>query len=251
MASQKGIVKLKGTLGDIVFYKSGDGYLARERGSLNAKRIASDPAFQRTRENGSEFGRAGRAGKVLRAALRTLLQQVADRKMVSRLTKQMLRVIKADATSLRGERNVIDGEAELLEGFQFNADSSLDTTLFAPYTVNIDRSGGKATVSIPPFLPGNMVQGPSGTTHFKIVSAAAEIDFESETFLVSAKETELIPWNTTTTSEITLDNSVPANSKHPLFVALGIEFFQVVNGKQYGLKNGTFNALALVKVSGS
>ena len=31
MAKQKGIIKLDGTIGDITFYKSQDGYLAREK----------------------------------------------------------------------------------------------------------------------------------------------------------------------------------------------------------------------------
>lgn len=70
MAKQKGIIKLKGTLGDITFYKSQDGFLAREKGGIEASRIASDRAFQRTRENGSEFGNANKAGKMLRTAFR-------------------------------------------------------------------------------------------------------------------------------------------------------------------------------------
>jgi hypothetical protein len=53
MAKQKGIIKLKGTLGDITFYKSQDGFLAREKGGVDASRIANDANFQRTRENGS------------------------------------------------------------------------------------------------------------------------------------------------------------------------------------------------------
>ena len=68
MARQKGIIKLDGTIGDITFYKSQDGYLAREKGGVSADRIANDPNFQRTRENGEEFGRAGKAGKMLRMA---------------------------------------------------------------------------------------------------------------------------------------------------------------------------------------
>ena len=58
MAKQKGIIKLDGTIGGITFYKSQDGYLAREKGGVPAEKIANDPAFQRTRENGEEFGLA-------------------------------------------------------------------------------------------------------------------------------------------------------------------------------------------------
>ena len=55
MARQSSIIKLKGTIGGVTFYKSKDGYLAREKGGVDASRIKNDPAFQRTRENGSEF----------------------------------------------------------------------------------------------------------------------------------------------------------------------------------------------------
>src|SRR3954453_16056572 len=117
MAKQSGIVPLNGTLGNITFYKSKDGFLARDKGSLNANRIASDPAFQRTRENGAEFGRAGKAGKMIRSAFRSVLQNASDSGMVGRLTRDLMKVIQADTTSVRGQRNVIDGEAELLQGF--------------------------------------------------------------------------------------------------------------------------------------
>ena len=78
MARQKGIIKLKGTIGDITFYKTKDGHLAREKGGIEASRIKNDPAFQRTREHGSEFGRAGTAGKIMRTSLRSLLVNSAD-----------------------------------------------------------------------------------------------------------------------------------------------------------------------------
>jgi len=250
MARQKGIIKLKGTLGDITFYKSQDGYLAREKGGVDADRIANDPNFQRTRENGEEFGTAGKAGKMLRTSLRALLQNVSDGRMVGRLTQEMVKVLQADTTSIRGKRNVIDGEAELLEGFEFNIRSKLGTTLFAPFTSAIVRVTGKLTVDIPSFIPLNMVAAPGGSTHFKIISAGSAVDFENETFEVNTTETAQIAWDPTATAVINLKNIVTANSTHPLFLALGIEFYQDVNGVKYPLKNGSYNALSLVKVNG-
>lgn len=250
MARQKGIFKIKGTLGDVTFYKSGDGYLVREKGGIDAKRIANDPAFQRTRENGSEFGRAGKAGKILRTALRPLLINSADHRMVSRLTQSMMKVIQADLTSPRGLRNVIDGEAELLLGFEFNIRGKLGTTLFAPFVPTIDRVTGEIKVDIASFIPANMVVAPSGTTHFKIISGGAEIDFENETYVVSNSETAILPWNAIGTVAISHTNAVTANSTKPLFLALGIEFYQEVNGQMYSLKNGAYNPLSIVKVDG-
>jgi hypothetical protein len=69
MAKQTGIIRLKGTIGGITFYKTSDGHLAREKGGVDASLIKNDPAFQRTRENGAEFGRAGKGGKTLRSAV--------------------------------------------------------------------------------------------------------------------------------------------------------------------------------------
>ena len=250
MAQQKGIIKLDGTIGGITFYKSKDGYLAREKGGVSADKIANDPAFQRTRENGAEFGRAGKAGKVLRTSLRALLQNASDSRMVSRLTTEMLKVVQADAVNPRGERNVIDGEAELLQGFEFNINGKLGTTLYAPFTAAIDRVSGALTVDIPAFVPIHMLAAPGGSTHYKIISAGVEVDFENETYVMDTQDTAIQPWDATATAAINLANAVPAASTHPLFLALVIEFYQEVNGQMYPLKNGAFNALALVKVSG-
>jgi hypothetical protein len=250
MATQKGILKLEGTIGGITFYKSQDGYLAREKGGVSAERIATDPNFQRTRENGSEFGAAGKAGKLLRDSLRVILQNSSDNRMVSRLTKRMVEVIKADVTSTRGQRNVIDGEAELLEGFEFNINAKLGNTLYAPYTQTIDRVLGALNVSIPAFVPADMIAAPGGTTHFKIVSSGVAIDFENETFTMDSKASAVIAWDSTATTIINLNNALAANSTHPLFLVLGVEFFQEVNGVKYPLKNGAYNALSIVKVDG-
>jgi len=250
MAKQKGIMKLEGTIGDITFYKSQDGYLARGKGGVDGSRIANDPKFQRTRENGSEFGNAGKEGKVLRNALRALLQNASDNRMVSRLTQKMVEVIQADLTSVRGQRNVIDGEAELLEGFDFNGNAKLSNTLYAPYIPTIDRVAGTLQINVPSYIPTTMVAAPNGTTHYKIVSAGAEVDFENETFIVDSKQSALLAWDGTATAVLNLSNAVTANSTHPLFLVLGIEFFQDVNGVKYPLKNGAYNALTIVKVDG-
>lgn len=251
MAKQIGIIKIKGTIGGMTFYKtSADGHLIREKGGIDKERIMNDPNFQRTRENGSEFGRAGIAGKTLRLALRNLLINSADGRLTSRLLKAMVKVIQADTTSERGLRNVIDGEAELLSGFEFNIRGKLGTSLFAPYTAAINRVSGELTVDIPSFVPSVMLNAPSGTTHFKIVSGGAEIDFEAETFVNESSASVILPWNATATVAISHTNQVTAASTKPLFLALGVEFYQEVNGSMYPLKNGAYNPLALVQVSG-
>ncbi|WP_201747905.1 hypothetical protein [Chitinophaga vietnamensis] len=237
-------------MGNITFYKSKVGHMAREKGGIDANRIATDPAFMRTRENGAEFGRAGKAGKVLRTAFRMLLMNISDSYVTARLTREMMRVIKADATSPRGQRNVIDGEAELLKGFDFNGNSPLATTLYAPFTASIDRAAGVLKVDIPAFTPANSLVVPPGATHFKMQIAGAEIDFEAETSVNGVAATAELPIDAKPTALVSLSTNVTAATKKPLFLAFGIEFYQQVNGALYSLKSGAYNAAALVEVSG-
>jgi len=250
MARQDGIIKLKGRIGDMSFIKTEDGYLARKAGGIDGKRIQSDPQFARTRENGAEFGRAGSASKLLRTALRALIMNASDSKLTSRLTKEMVAVIKADQKSERGLRNVLDGELELLKGFEFNINGTLSQTFFVPYTATIDRAAGSLTVDIPAFAPAISIAAPAGATHCKLHASGVEIDFEASVYAVSASESGEIDLKTQNQAAIKLENPLPANSTHPLFLAFGIEFYQMVNNVKYVLKNGSFNALALVAVNG-
>jgi hypothetical protein len=52
MARQKSFLKIEGTLDELTFYKSDGNYLVKTKGGISGDRIANDPAFQRTRENG-------------------------------------------------------------------------------------------------------------------------------------------------------------------------------------------------------
>ncbi|MEP5341042.1 MAG: hypothetical protein ABJL44_16115 [Algibacter sp.] len=248
MAKQTGIIKLKGTIGGISFYKTTDGHLAREKGGVDASRIANDPAFQRTRENGSEFGRAGKGGKVLRNAIRVLLQNAKDKRVVSRLTKDLLAIVKTDSTNERGLRTVQDGNLNLLEGFEFNLNGKLGATLFAAFTKGFDRASGDATLNIVAFSPTVRIAAPSGTTHFKVVMGGAELDFANETSTFENDETAILPYTVANTAPIGLSATLTANSTLPVVQVLGIEFYQEVNGQMYELKNGSYNALAAVTI---
>jgi hypothetical protein len=78
LARQRSINKLEGTIGRYHVCENPGCLPAKERTSMNGARITIDPAFQRTRENNVEFGRAGKAGNILRNALRGQLQKASD-----------------------------------------------------------------------------------------------------------------------------------------------------------------------------
>jgi hypothetical protein len=250
MARQKSIIKLEGNIGDINFYRSKNGYLARETTTLTAQRIATDPKFKRTRENNAEFKNAATAAKILRKACSELLQYSKDGSAHNRLFKEMMKVVKADVTSTRGKRNVMDGETELLQDFEFNSNATLNTTLFAPYSKDINRVTGVLKAEIPSFVPEDLLLAPVTSTHFRFVCLGTEVDFEQQSWVTQVQQSGVYPWNITPTGDISLEAQLPANSTHPLFLLFGLQFFQEVNGQRYPLKDGTFNSLSIIKVSG-
>ncbi len=249
MATQKGIIKLKGAIGDISFYKSKGKFLARSKGGVDGDRIKNDPAFERTRENGSEFGRAGKAGKLLRNALREVILNSKDSRMSSRLTKELLKAVQADETNVRGQRTVTDGDITLISGFEFNKGAKLGNTVFMPYSTEVDRVAGTLKVTIPAFKPKKTIESPSGATHVDFCLGGAEVDFEAESFNSDIQRSANVELTAGEQAEIILTCNLTENSDKTLFMAFGIEFYQDVNGEKYPLKNGAYNALALIDIS--
>ena len=251
MAKQDGILPVKGTLGNLTFYKRADGqHYVRLKGGVSSEQLKKDPKFQRTRENGAEFGRANKAGRTLRHAVRSSIIRIADSGMTPRLTQAMMKVLQADLVSTRGLRNVIDGETELLRNFEFNIKSPLPTTLHAGYTPAINRVTGAMTISLPAFKAAEHVSSPEGATHFRILTAAAEVDFERGTAVTDAKNTEILPLTGPELAAQVLSTALTPNSTHPLFLLLGIEFYQQTNNELLPLHNGAFSAMQIVEVLG-
>lgn len=169
--------------------------------------------------------------------------------MVSRLFGQMIRVVKSDMISPRGERNVAHGAIQLLEGFEFNSGGRLNSTLYASYVVRLDQNTGVYEINIPSFLPEEGIVLPAGTTHFKLNSACAIVNFEERVFESVFAESPLFPRDAAVTDEVTLQHTLSSGDTLPFFLTLGVQFYQEVNGVQYPLKNGAFNAMGIVKVA--
>lgn len=248
MAKQKGIIKLTGKIGDLSFYKSKDGYLAREKGGVDGERIKNDPAFVRTRENGKEFGLAARAGKLLRDAFRPFMMKAADRRVASRITRLMTSLRKLDTTSPRGDRNVgvaIQNQAakDLLKGFNFNIRAMLNAILFRP--VAVDTATGE--IEIVDLIPVNHIAAPSNATHVSLTAVWGKIDFAEGTYNIVHSNASNIPIDSNQSTITLSPNGTPSGSGTDIYIVL-IEFFQEVNGSQYSLNDGGYNVLNILEV---
>lgn len=248
MAQQKGIIKIEGTIGDLTFYKSQDGHLVKTKGGVSAERIATDPTFARTRENGTEFANAAKSGKLLRDAFRVMMLTASDNRVTSRLTKLMTEIKNYDTTSPRGERTVGIGIAdpiaqELLNGFNFNNNAIFSSIVFVDASLDIPTG----VLSIPAFVPINDIVAPSGATHVTLSAAYADVDFVNDGSDVKFTNKVNKPINGTSSVVTLTPTGLPSGSGTKIYV-VEVEFFQEVNAIQYSLKNGAYNALAIIMV---
>lgn len=249
MARQSGLIKLKGTLDNVNFYKTKDGNLARMKTSVDAKRIANDPAFERTRENGKEFGSSAASGKLLRDAVRPMSMNASDGRVTARMTKVMTVIKNLDAVNDRGKRVVSQGIQDpegvaALKGFDFNKEALLGSILYKPFTV--DPASGE--IVIPNLVPQMDISWPQGATHIQLSCGFVGVDFDTNEKDLQISQMVNLPIDPTATTVTLTPVGAPAVASTKLFL-LKIEFFQEVNGVQYTLKNGAYNALKVVEVA--
>jgi hypothetical protein len=248
MAEQKGIMKIKGTIGDITFYKSKDGYRVREKTTIDGSRIATDPSYVRTRENNAEFGTSATSGKLVRGALRNLMMTAKDHRVAARLTKVMSMIKNMDSTSVRGKRTVAIGITQagakgLLKGFNFNENSVMSSIFFRPYTLNTTTG----VITINGLVPTTDVIAPPSSTHMNIKGCWAKLDFATNVSDVKLTNVVNVPLNGISSNVVLTPTAVPTGTGISIY-ALQIEFFQLTNGMQYALRNNEYNAMSIIEV---
>lgn len=249
MAKLKSLLKIEGTLDGMTFYKKADGqYYVRTKGGIQKNRIQNDPAFERTRENNQEFTEVSKSGKLLRRALIELLANVKDRTKTNRLSSVLFKVKNFDSNSVRGQRKVslgmqtLEGK-EFLTGFEFNKNAPLDAVLLNNYTLDTTTK----EIQFTGFTPSVMLVAPQGATHIKLYASHVIYDFTSGASDLAISNVVNSAINNSAT-DITLSFTTPATGVGIEMFLLKIEFLQELNATLYPLKNGTYNALKLIKI---
>lgn len=261
MSKQKGIVKLEGNLGGISFYVSDGKFLARMANGPSKERIATDPAFKRTRENNKEFGGSARAAKALRLSMGGLLQSMAGSRLVSRLTS-LFKAINLKSSGVRGKRPIQGSlHKTMFKNLEFNKKVSFNTVFNASFTTSSNTERNEGTITINAFSPDSSMSAPGGATHFKIVSAIGVI---SDYFLDNGTNSyePIVPEQDTLGAQdasnmLPLDNNVNSlvltaslagapvvDPQCTVVQTLGIEFYQQVGTDFYLLAQD--NAMKVV-----
>ena len=210
--------------------------------------MLTDPAFELTRQNNTEFSRAGRAARLLHHTLKLGIRNTAHPYISGRLTKTMFNVLQSDPVNGRGERRVPQGVLSILEGFNFNRDTSLQNVLKAPYSIVFNQGAMHAIISFPKFISRAMIETASGAHAFMLTALAASIHFERETFPVEPVQADILDLSLQLHENLQLQLPVIEHQPdHAVIVTLGIEFFHNIYGAIEPVDK-KHNVLAVVKV---
>ena len=251
MAKVRGFLKLQGSMGETTFMKqkNGNNWRSQDKLVISPDRFKSDPKFARVRENATEFTRAAHGGALIRDSISSLVKDVKDKNLSSRMFAKLMEVIKSDVISPRGGGNLVDGNLTLLEGFRFNPAAQLTKVLTPLIATTVDRVTGHMTAVIPVFVPTLELNTPAGATHFQFVSAGIEVDFELGTFKTDIQKGLQQLIQPAPTVALTLTHTLTPNSTHPLLLVFGIRFFALSGAVMSPMLNAATNVLEIVAVS--
>ncbi|MEN5378894.1 hypothetical protein [Sphingobacterium kitahiroshimense] len=249
MARVESLIKLNGTIGDLSFYKSKSvGYQARMKTGVSGDRIANDPVFARTRENGSEFGRAQQEGKKLRDLLRDVLFENADNKFSSRLASRMLKVIQMDPVSVRGERVLVPQNMVLLNGLECNQRASLKNITLKPLSVSFDNFSGEGFLTCEQLIPNLHIAKLSGATHVQYTLVLQEFSGDETDQRPVIQRSAYIMLGEMQPMDLDIAATIVHDPDKSVMVLVGTGYYQLVNGAYYPLANGQYNALTIHQV---
>lgn len=142
MATYESLIKIKGAVGDLVFYNLNGKNVVRKKSGFNKTAFKKSPSYEKVRQNSSEFGHCSKVGKIIRASLADYIKEAGDPLLYQKFAKRMTEIKDLDAVSERGKRTVKEGlkteeGKALLRGFPLGNTKNLsskaeirDQTLF-------------------------------------------------------------------------------------------------------------------------
>jgi hypothetical protein len=253
MARQRLYGKMVGTVDDLTFYKGkarkGSEFLVRDKGGVSAERIATDPNFQRTRENNSDFGYSAKWVKGMIDVIRPAIKFATDPQYFSRLVELIRRNLESDTTNVRGMRKV-QWTALVTEilGHNFGK-TSVESVAFLKVT---DAAGtNEHTVTVPAHNALTQIKSPVGATHYRFLTAMAyQTDNTTSEFTGSAVVTgayQSVNSGTVAAETLTISGLPGAIDSQVLVV--GIQFFQLVGTTYYPLTNKSYSACTVLSAA--
>jgi hypothetical protein len=254
MSTNKGLIRLRGSIGGFTFYKAYGRELVRRTAGPSREQIMSDPTFQRTRENLAEFGGCSKIAKAFRTSLAEV-SQLTDGQFGNRLTK-LFKHLSLLHKEMQGQRPMMLSQHRAdFRNFECNITNKLPDTLAASLITGHNEQRTVATVTMQA-MQTSAVNMPAGATHFRLVQALGLVsDYCYDTGLKGYRpleptldtkglvtysdyhsiEAEYVP-ETTLVTKFDVETTLPCNLS--VVHTLGITFFQRLGSICYPLKQG-------------
>lgn len=262
MGTQKGIIKLSGSVDGLTFYRAYGKDIVRKASGPSKEQIMSGENFQRTRENNSEFGGCSKISKSVRTSLLPL-KSLCDGQFGNRLTK-LFKFVTLHDDGARGERPIkLSSHREAFRDFECNINNKLSKAIGGIITTNHNEERTLSSIAL---HDGHSpaIQGPEGATHFRLVHALGIVS----DFVYNGKSKGYVPMESALntrgkyqysdyfsleepifpayTSTISLSVTTPIPDTVSIVHAFGISFFQQIGSTHYPLKQG--NALKILEI---
>ncbi|QXU39822.1 hypothetical protein [Pedobacter sp. D749] len=218
MASQNGIIKINGQLGDLVFYKRGNTDVVRQKAAHKQQTEAS-------KKSSRDFGTASRNAAYIRKAFAPLVKLYAYGDLLNRLNKRFIEIFKTMPAEQAGNKKLIDGNITLLKGFEFNSSKALEQLWLRETDLRIEPDGLVKLILPKCELKTLMKPHPKATeARLQVMGFHFELDDQGGYEIIEVNDL-VIPLNNMPFPKTTLTLGLNHQGDKALIFAMGISFF--------------------------
>jgi len=248
MNKQSGPIKIQATINDLTYYKRKGEYLVKSKSSVSSKRLKYSPEYAALRQHQQDFGLASTGGKLIRLAFAPLIAPVADFNCVSRLTANVLKVLQSVQANPSGKRNILDGDLNMLKGFEFNAQCGLSQVLRKSIKLTANAGNVSVSIEIPEFVPSRHLKSPQVSSHFQMILGMAATDFNNASYQSAFAETAQMPVKSSLGNTLSITCALGEMTSDPVLIVVGMRFSQLNSVVYEPVLNSGYQALSIVEV---
>ncbi|OQP44653.1 hypothetical protein A4H97_09820 [Niastella yeongjuensis] len=175
MATLISTLQITGTLDNLSYYKmrGSDKIIVRRKGGPSKNQVKNSDQFEQTRLNNKEFGGRSMTAKQIKSSMFPM-RYLADHNIIGPLNALLKPIQELDTVSEKGEREVrITRYPKLLEGFQLNRRSMLESIVRTPVKYNIQNQ--QVIVEIPELIPGINFLPPDNYPFYQFIAITSMV----------------------------------------------------------------------------
>jgi hypothetical protein len=236
MAIQKGKDKLKGKMGNTVYYKTRRyGYVAREIGYVPKEVRDEAPSFEKARKNNTDFGYSSKVGKLLRNGVKEHFGDVGSGVTNTNLASRIKKALAADTDNPHGSKRLTSENIDLLTGFNWAEKLTLKQVLIKDYDIELNGAEGTASLSIESMVPRSHVKVETNATHVKVRLILVAANYDKDKHLSACAESEMIELSGDEPISIKLTCSLKEHLDGVMVAGIGVQGYQLVNRRMHAL----------------